>query len=113
MSFVKNVQNEWHDLVQKAESLFVSNSSVLVAFLKPWAAQLEQEGKTVLIDAAQAAVTVGEATPGSGEDKMLAALAAFAASCVKESLPYIESEARALIEVALQNFKAALAPATA
>lgn len=108
---LKTIENALHDIVHEVEGVFESTSKKVAQFLKPFAAQLEAQGKVILIDAAQSAVAVGEATPGSGEVKMLAALAAFAATTAKEGVPYLESEARALIEVALQNVKALLAPA--
>ena len=78
-------------------------------FLKPFVLSIEANGGRILINAAEAAVAIGFAAPGSGEAKMAAALASFSAQVVSQGLPYIESQARALIEVALQKAKAAVA----
>lgn len=80
-------------------------------FLKPFVMTIESQGGQILVAAAESAVSVGFTTPGDGTVKMAAALASFSASMVAQGLPFIESQARALIEVALQNAKAAL-PAT-
>jgi hypothetical protein len=74
-------------------------------FLKPFVAILESEGAHILITAAENAVAIGFATAGTGEAKMAAALASFSAEVVANGLPFIESQARALIEVALQSVK--------
>lgn len=76
-------------------------------FLKPFIAIVESEGSTILIAAAENAVSVGFAMSGGGAAAMTAALASFAAEVTAKGLPFIESQARALIEVALQNAKAA------
>lgn len=102
--------SEWTEFRDKVESFFVSESQVVIDFLKPFASTIEAEGKQILISAATNAVSVGEAAPGTGLVKMEAALAAFSATIIAQGLPYIESEARALIEVALQNFKLILSP---
>lgn len=79
-------------------------------FIKPFVTALEGEEQGVLITAAKNAVSVGFATPGTGEAKMLAALASFTAEVTEKGLPFIESQARALIEVALQSIKTATPP---
>lgn len=81
------------------------------SFLKPFVAIVESEGSSILIAAAENAVGVGFATAGGGQVAMTAALAAFSTEVVSKGLPFIESQARALIEVALQNAKAATTPA--
>lgn len=101
------------DVIQDVKNWFISKVPEIEAFFAPFIASLEAEGKTVLIAAATSAVTVGEAAPGTGEAKMAAALSAFSATVVAQGLPYVESEARALIEVALQNLKASLTSTSA
>lgn len=100
--------SEFTEIRDEVENFFISKVPEVEAFFKPFIASLEAEGKTVLIAAATSAVATGEATPGTGEAKMLAALASFSATVLAQGIPYVESEARALIEVALQNFKSAL-----
>lgn len=83
----------------------------VLAFLKPVAQQVTTDEIAI----AEAAVGIGFTTPGDGLAKMTAALAYFAAQSAAKELPYIESEARTLIEIALQNAKTAAAttpPAT-
>ena len=82
-------------------------SGTIWSFVKPFIESIEKDGGHILIAAAQTAVTVGFAATGGGEAKMLAALASFSAEVVANGLPFIESQARALIEVALQQVKAA------
>lgn len=96
------------DVIADVKGWFISKVPEIESFFAPFISSLETEGKTVLIAAATSAVTVGEATPGTGEAKMLAALAAFSSTVVAQGLPYVESEARALIEIALQNLKNSL-----
>ena len=109
MSVLTNPGREIDHFEHWLKSELTSDTAKLETFLKPYVAKLKAEGKEVLVDAAEAAVTAGEAAPGDGTAKMLVALTAFAAVCTKESLPYVESEARSLIEIALQNFKAKMA----
>ncbi|WP_020471451.1 hypothetical protein [Zavarzinella formosa] len=77
-------------------------------FVKPFITALEADEQQVLITAAKNAVSAGFATEGGGEVKMAAALASFTAEVIAKGLPFIESQARALIELALQNAKAAV-----
>jgi hypothetical protein len=95
----------WTKVRDAIEGFF---SGPVWSFLKPFVAVLESEGSHILIAAAQNAVAVGFATAGNGEVKMLAALASFSAEVVANGLPFIESQARAMIEVALQSAKAAV-----
>ena len=92
-------------ILAKIEAFF---SGTLWGFLKPFIESIEKDGGHLLITAAQNAVAVGFAAPGGGEAKMLAALAAFSAEVAANGLPFVESQARALIEVALQSAKAAV-----
>ena len=78
-------------------------------FLKPFVDALESQGSTILIAAAENAVAVGFATAGGGQVAMAAALASFSAEVVEKGLPFVESQARALIEVALQKAKTSTA----
>lgn len=77
-------------------------------FLKPFVHTLESEGGPILLAAAEGAVAVGFSTTGGGAAAMTAALSFFESQVVGKGLPFIESQARALIEVALQNAKSAL-----
>lgn len=73
----------------------------VLAFLKPVAQKITADEIAI----AEAAVAVGFTAPGDGLAKMTAALAYFAAQSAAQELPYAESQARALIEIALQNVK--------
>lgn len=77
-------------------------------FLKPIVTVIESQGGTILLTAAENAVAIGFTAAGN---PMGAALAAFEAEVVAKGLPFIESQARTLIELALQKTKAAV-PAT-
>lgn len=98
---------KWTEIRDAIEAFFVSHESAIVNFFKPFALALEKDGKQILIDAAMAAVTAAESTPGGGQAKMAAALAMIAETLQKEGVAYVESEARAAAELALQNLKAA------
>lgn len=78
-------------------------------FLHPFVAAIESQGGQILIAAAESAVAAGFAAPGDGAAKMVVALASFSAEVAAKGIPFIESQARALIEVALQKAKAAVA----
>lgn len=86
-------------------------------FVKPFIQTIESQGGQILITAAENAVAAGfAAVTGGGAAAMTAALTSFEAEVVKNGLPFVESQARALIEVALQKAKAtaqAAAPASA
>ncbi len=82
-------------------------SGAVWTFIKPFVLTLESQGGQILIAAAESAVVAG-ATAGGGAAAMTAALASFEAEVVSKGLPFIESQARALIEVALQKAKTAL-----
>lgn len=82
------------------------------SFVKPFILTIESTGGEILITAADNAVVAGFSAPGDGVAKMAVALASFSAEVLEKGLPFIESQARALIELALQKAKAALpAPA--
>ncbi len=78
------------------------------SFIKPTIMALESAEGTVLINAAENGVAVGFSTPGDGTIKMAAALASFSTEVVAKGMPFLESQARALIELALQKAKAAV-----
>lgn len=81
-------------------------------FLKPFVTILESQGGQILIAAAENAVSVGFSTAGDGTAKMTAALASFSVDVAAKGVPFLENQARALIEAALLNAKATLpAPA--
>lgn len=82
---------------------------VVLEFVKPTLQQLTEDEVTI----AEAAVAVGFTTPGDGTVKLTAALAYFAAQSAAKEIPFVESKARTAIELALQNAKAAAAPAAA
>jgi hypothetical protein len=82
-------------------------SGPLWDFLKPTVAILETDGGNILISAAESAVVVGFGA-GGGAAGMAAALTSFKAEVVAKELPFIESQARALIELALQKAKVAV-----
>lgn len=109
----------WTDIRDAAEAPFEKLwgwlkgiAPIVWNFLKPVAQQVTSD----LIGIAEQAVAVGFTAPGDGVAKMTAALAYFAAQCAAKEIPYLESQARTLIEIALQNAKATTAvpaPATA
>ena len=78
-------------------------------FIHPFITAVEKQGGAILVAAAENAVAVGFTAPGDGQAKMAAALASFASEMAAKGLPFIESQARALIEVALQKAKGAVA----
>lgn len=78
----------------------------VLAFLKPVAQQVTEDEIAI----AEGAVAVGFTTPGDGIAKMTAALAYFESESAAKELPFIESQARVLIEIALQNAKTAATP---
>ena len=80
-------------------------------FLQPFVTILESQGGQILMTAAENAVAAGFAAPGDGTAKMTVALASFSGEVVAKGLPFVESQARMLIETALQKAKANL-PAT-
>lgn len=96
--------DKWHDLL----AWIVRIKPAVLDFIKPTLQKVTEDEIAI----AEAAVAIGFTTPGSGEVKMLAALAYFAAQSAAKELPYVESQARALIELALQNAKTAAAPTT-
>jgi hypothetical protein len=96
----------WTKIRDAVESFF---TGPVWNFIKPFAQALESEEGQVLITAAENAVAIGFSVPGDGIAKMTAALASFSAEVIAKGLPYIESQARALIEVALQKAKAPMA----
>lgn len=99
------LQHKWEDF----ETWLKGIAPVVLNFLKPVAQKVTADE----IEIAEAAVAVGAATPGTGEVKMLAALAYFASQSLAKEIPYIESQARVLIEIALQNAKASAPPVSA
>lgn len=76
-------------------------------FIHPFLIALEAGGTQILLTAAENAVVSGFAAGGDGHAKMAAALDAFKAEVSGKGIPFIESQARTLIELALQKAKAA------
>lgn len=95
----------WTKIRDEVESFF---TGPVRSFVKPFVSVLESEGGPILIAAAETAVGIGFGAPGSGVAKMVAALASFESEVVAKGLPFIESQARALIEVALQKAQAVI-----
>jgi hypothetical protein len=95
----------WTKVRDAIENFF---SGPVWAFVKPFIESLEANGSQILIAAAENAVAIGFTATGGGEAKMAEALASFSAEVAAKGLPYIESQARALIELALQKKKAAM-----
>jgi len=82
-------------------------------FIKPTVQLIESQGGQILVSAAETAVVAGAAAAtGGGSAAMTAALTSFESTVVANGLPFIESQGRALIELALQKAKASL-PASA
>jgi hypothetical protein len=103
----------WTKLRDDVEGFF---SGPVWAFLKPAVTLIESEGGQILIAAAEAGVAAGAAAAtGGGSAAMTAALDVFKTQVVANGLPFIESQGRTLIELALQKAKAAIpaAPAAA
>lgn len=98
----------WTKVRDAVEGFF---TGPLWTFLSPFVTALESEEGQVLITAAENAVAIGF-TAGGGAVGMTAALASFEAEVIAKGLPFVESQARAIIEVALQKAKAKL-PAAA
>jgi hypothetical protein len=96
-----------HDAVEFIQHLFVTTSHTVLAFLKPFALAIEQGGEAILIAAAENAVQTGFSATGSGAERMAAALKSFEEEVVEKGKPFMESQARTLIEIALQNAKVA------
>lgn len=91
--------DEWNSF----KAWVVSISPKVIAFIKPIAIQIKDDE----IGIAEAAIAVGATTSGDGQAKMTAALAYFAQQSLTKEIPFVESQARALIEIALQNAKSA------
>jgi hypothetical protein len=99
----------WTNIRNAIEAFF---SGPVWNFIKPIVLVIESQGGQMLITAAENAVAAGFAAGGGGPAMMAAALTVFETEVVKNGLPFIESQARALIELALQKAKAAVpAPA--
>ena len=75
-------------------------------FLHPVITLLLHDGSAILISAAENAVTAGFAA--NGQEAMAIALKTFEVEVVAKGVPFIESQARSLIELALQKAKAAV-----
>jgi hypothetical protein len=99
--------NTLHDILDKIKHFIITDSSAVVDFIKPFVEAIVKNGGAVLVTAAENAVQVGFATPGDGAAKRAAALASFSAEVIAKEVPFIESQARGLIELALQKAKQA------
>lgn len=84
----------------------------LYDFIHPLIVAIAVEGAHLLLTAAENAVAAGAAVEGDGHAKMQAALDSFKAEVTSNGHAFIESQARTLIELALQKAKAAV-PAVA
>lgn len=93
------LQKEW----QLFETWLKGVAPAVLEFIKPVAQKITADEIAI----AEAAVAEGFSTPGTGEVKMAAALTYFLAQTVAKQIPYLESQARVLIEIALQNAKVA------
>lgn len=89
--------DEWNSF----KAWVVSISPKVIAFIKPIAIQIKDDEIAI----AEAAIAVGAVASGDGQAKMTAALAYFAQQSLAKEIPFVESQARALIEIALQNAK--------
>jgi hypothetical protein len=85
---------------------FVSESKEIIEFLKPVVKIIERDGKQLLIATAITAVQQAQQAGGSGSDKMSAALKSIEATLMTAGIAFVESEARMIAELALQNLKA-------
>lgn len=74
-------------------------------FLRPIAKIVWQRGGAILLQAAENAVGAGFASGGSNQSRMEVALTVFQKEIKAYGIPFIESQARALIELALQKVK--------
>lgn len=92
------------DIINTIEEFF---THTVWDFLKPFIDAIEHQGATILITAAENAVQAGFDSDGDGKEKMEAALASFADEIEAKGLPFIESQARTMIELALQKAKTA------
>lgn len=106
MTILQGIETTAKKIEVAIEGVFEKEKPTIAAFFAPVIATVEQDG----VDAAETAVAVGESTPGTGAAKMEAALASFIATFAAKAIPYVESEARMLIEVALQKLRALVTP---
>lgn len=95
----------WTKLRDSIEDFFTHH---IWTWFKPFVDSIEHGGGALLITAAENAVAAGFSADGDGNAKMAAALASFTEEITSKGMPFIESQARALIEVALQKAKAAV-----
>ena len=109
MSIFTNPSKVLHNML---DSFTAFIQGPLWSFLKPVVLVLETEGGPILIAAAENAVAVGFTIVGGGAPAMAAAIKSFEDEIVAKGLPFIESQARALIEMALQKAKTTI-PAAA
>ncbi|WP_435007973.1 hypothetical protein P12x_005239 [Tundrisphaera lichenicola] len=75
-------------------------------FIHPFIVAIEVEGAHLLLTAAENAVTAGFNVAGDSREKMDAALNSFKSEVTSNGHTFIESQARTLIELALQKAKA-------
>lgn len=95
----------WTKIRDQIEAFF---SGPVWAFVKPLVSVLETGAGHILIAAAENAVVAGYNAKGTGNAKMSVALTTFEQEIVSQGIPYLESQARTLIELAYQRFEAPL-----
>lgn len=83
------------------KALFLRVKPDILAFLQP----VLKFATTDFVAIAQAAVEVGREAGGDNSDKMKAALEYFRKNAERQGRAFIESQARTLIELALQKAK--------
>ena len=99
MSFIKDLQNKFHDFIHSSEAIGAD-------FIHALLTSITQNGGKILIDAATAAVKAAETAGGSGGDKFKAAFTAVVAILEAESLPVVQMAINGAIEAAVANLKA-------
>jgi hypothetical protein len=109
MSIFTNFSKVEHNLIT---DLVAFLKGPFWAFIAPTVKLVESQGGAILVAAAENAVAIGFATTGGGQVAMAAALKSFESEIVAKGLPFVESEARLLIEAALQKAKASVPAST-
>lgn len=99
MSFIKDLQNKFHDLVH-----FIADSAS--DFFSVLIHNLSTDAGKLLIHAATKAVADAEATGGTGQEKFQAAFQSIVDSLTTEGLPIIVNDVHAAIVAAVANMNA-------
>lgn len=105
-AFWNSVSNFFESLEYRIEGLFSAGAHAVAIAIKNNAATFQGDIVAFLKQAAMDAVAAAASTPGTGEAKMLAAIASFTAELATKGLALAENEARLILENAYAEFKA-------